>query len=188
MGVHHVDLAKLPPRWPTDGIPAEFWEELGRAVACFGLLEEILGKAIFALTAAKPHDVVTEKMVTAWVSRLKGALRDPLGKLIESFEQALSEETHPAFPNWQELVASLRRAAEVRNAICHASWRPGAREGLFMPFFVNWKLEAIDTEFDAAALVQIQRHVAELICNCINAVTLKGLQFPGSDGPGQPIR
>lgn len=46
-----IDRARLSPDWPTDLFPAPFWEQLGRAIATFGLLEEVLGKAIFAFTA-----------------------------------------------------------------------------------------------------------------------------------------
>jgi hypothetical protein len=32
-----------------------FWETLGRTIATFGFLEEVLGKAIFAFTATTRH-------------------------------------------------------------------------------------------------------------------------------------
>jgi len=41
--------------FPTHHQSAEFWESLGRAVATFSFLEEVLGKAIFALTATRKY-------------------------------------------------------------------------------------------------------------------------------------
>jgi hypothetical protein len=48
-----VDIDRLPLHFPTHRHDAAFWEALGRAVATFGFLEEVLGKAIFALTATR---------------------------------------------------------------------------------------------------------------------------------------
>ena len=44
---YFVDEDGLPDGFPTHGHEAAFWESLGRAVATFGFLEEILEKAIF---------------------------------------------------------------------------------------------------------------------------------------------
>lgn len=51
-----VALDFLPPLFPIHLHSAEFWEQLGRTVATFWHLEEVLGKAIFALTATVPYD------------------------------------------------------------------------------------------------------------------------------------
>lgn len=50
-----LDRDRLPSDFPTHRHSSEFWEQLGRAVATFGFLEEILKKAIFALTATRPY-------------------------------------------------------------------------------------------------------------------------------------
>ena len=41
-----VDMDTLPADFPTHRHKSEFWEKLGRAVATYGFLEEVLGKAI----------------------------------------------------------------------------------------------------------------------------------------------
>jgi hypothetical protein len=53
----------LPPQYPTNMHGAEFWEALGRAVATFGFLEEVLGKAIFSFTATGriPEEKIEEE-------------------------------------------------------------------------------------------------------------------------------
>jgi hypothetical protein len=55
-----VDIERLPVNFPTQRHDAAFREALGRAVATFGFLEEVLGKAIFAFTATReiPPDQV----------------------------------------------------------------------------------------------------------------------------------
>ena len=40
---------------PTGDSP-QFWEQLGRTVATYGFLEEVLGKAIFAFTATRNYE------------------------------------------------------------------------------------------------------------------------------------
>ncbi len=48
-----VDRDKLPPLFPTHRHSPQIWEQLGRTVATYGFLEEVLGKAIFAFTATR---------------------------------------------------------------------------------------------------------------------------------------
>lgn len=50
-----IDRDNLPGMFPTHRHEPEFWEHLGRAIASFGFLEEVLGKAIFAFTATRRH-------------------------------------------------------------------------------------------------------------------------------------
>jgi hypothetical protein len=50
-----VDLKKLPFLFPTHGHSPKFWENLGRTIATFGFLKEVLGKAIFSFTATTPY-------------------------------------------------------------------------------------------------------------------------------------
>ena len=49
----YTDCAQLPANYPTHRHGAEFWDALGRAVATFGFLEWVLGRAIFALTGTR---------------------------------------------------------------------------------------------------------------------------------------
>lgn len=75
-----VDIAGLPPAFPTHLHSEEFWASLGRTVATFGFLEETLGKAIFAFTATReyPADEINEAY-EKWLPTLQRALSDPLG-------------------------------------------------------------------------------------------------------------
>lgn len=184
----YVNLADLKPGFPTHHHPDEFWAALGRAVATFGFLEEILGKAIFSFTGTRrfPANEVDAEY-QKWLQLLERALSDQLGKLIVSYETAVRSHDAVDVPNLTELVADLRNAAVIRNALCHGSWRSPDAEGRSVPLFVNNKKEIFETAVDVVFLNQVQRHVAELSCDVINSVTQQGWQFPGSNGPGKPI-
>src|SRR5262245_57725076 len=87
-----VDIAALPTRFPTHRHEAVFWESLGRAVATFGFLEEMLGKAIFALTATRRYEAAElEEAFAEWIPKLERALTDPLGNLIDAYGKAMRE-------------------------------------------------------------------------------------------------
>jgi hypothetical protein len=174
--------------FPTHKHEPKFWESLGRAVATFGFLEEILAKAIFAFTATKPYsEEEIQKAYENWLSKLQNALSDQLWNLIESYGKAVREHPDATIENLDELLGQLKKAAKIRNVICHGSWRSPNPDGASVPFFVNRQQECFETAIDIPYLLQLQKHVLELICAVINTVTHMGLQFPGSQGPGAVI-
>jgi hypothetical protein len=165
---------------------------LGRAVATFGFLEEILGKAIFAYTGMRK---IPEEQINAayekWKLTLQHALSDALGSLIDTYDKAVRNHGIAAVENFDELIIRLREAATLRNVLCHGSWnkKPDA-EGRSLPFFVTGlgeKQRVFDTPIDTAYLQHVQRGVAELACKVMDTVTRMGWQFPGSSGPGVSI-
>jgi hypothetical protein len=183
-----IDTQRLPTDFPTHKHAPEFWEALGRTVATFGFLEEILGKAIFSFTATRrvpPNEA--QAVCEKWLPTLERALSDPLGGLIDSYTKAVRANTGTTITNIDELVENLRKASVIRNVLCHGSWKIPDKEGKCLPLFVNNKKEVFHTSIDVAYLKQVQRHVAELICAVISSVTTMGWQFPGSNGPGLPI-
>ncbi|MFN7669968.1 MAG: hypothetical protein ACK5S5_05940 [Planctomycetota bacterium] len=188
-----VNLAGSPPMFPTHAHDLAFWCSLGRAVATFGFLEEMLGKATFALAGsvdAPEEAAALQAAVEDLHETLELVLTKPLRTKIDEFEKAA--KAHPQQPcaGLAELVGALREAARVRNVICHGSWGPPDERGASIPFFATGKGERIlvfDTPVDVAWLDQLQKQVAELSCQVINAVTLRGYRFPGSSGPGKPL-
>jgi len=183
-----VDCERLPALFPTHRHKAEFWEALGRAVAAFGFLEETLGKAIFAFTATrKIPAVMIDEEYRKWLPTLEKALTDPLGGLINSYEEAVRANGDAMIPNLQGLVTTLREAATRRNVICHGSWQSPDYQGRSVPFYVDKKRGIWETPIDVAHLAQLRQHVAELSCAVVNSVTQLGYQFPGSNGPGKQV-
>lgn len=185
---HFVDFGKLPSQFPTNGHEPAFWEGLGRAVATFGFLEEVLAKAIFAFTATTPYsEEEAQKALDNWLPQLQGALCDQLWSLIKSYEKVVREHPDATIENFEELVGQLKEASKVRNVICHGSWRHPNFNGASIPFFMNRQQELFDTPVDVSYLLHLQKHVSELICAVADTVTLMGWQFPGSEGPGKVI-
>jgi hypothetical protein len=89
---HLIDQAGLPQNYPTHAMGPEFWEQLGRTIATFGFLEEVLGKEIFALTATKmlPDDpTAAAEEYSKWLATLEHALTDQLRGLIDIFGKAI---------------------------------------------------------------------------------------------------
>jgi hypothetical protein len=183
-----VDEKNLPEDFPTHRHNGEFWEALGRTVATFGFLEEVLGKAVFSFTATRqiPEDQIQAEF-EKWLPTLERALSDPLGGLIDAYGKAVRNNKAATITNLDSLLEKLRNAATLRNVLCHGSWRGPDEQGRSVPFFVDKKNRILETPIDIAYLRQVQQHVVELICNVMNTVTYMGWQFPGSSGPGNPI-
>lgn len=185
---HIINLEALPKMFPTHKHEPMFWESLGRTVATFGFLEETLGKAIFAFTATKPYsEEEIQKAYENWLPKLQNVVSDQLWNLIESYGKSVREHPDATIENLDELLDQLKKAAKIRNVICHGSWRPPNAEGASVPFFVNRQQERFETAIDVPFLLQLQKHVSELICAVIDTITHMGWQFPGTQGPGRVI-
>jgi len=183
-----VDRRGVPDQFPTHRHESEFWEALGRCVATFGFLEEILGKAIFSFTATRPYgEDEIQQAYAEWLPKLEHALTDQLGNLINNFGKAVRDHPLATISNLDELLDELQKAAAIRNVICHGSWRAPDANGASIPFFVNRQKEVFETAIDRDFLLQLQRHAADLVCAVINTVIHMDWQFPGSSGPGTVI-
>jgi hypothetical protein len=183
-----IDKDKFPPLFPTHRHSPQFWETLGRTIATFGFLEEVLGKAIFAFTATRKYSSdEIDAAYRAWIEQLEQAMIDPLQKLAESYCTAARNNPATTTENIDELVADIKKAAVIRNVLCHGSWQAPNANGASVPLFVNRQKEVFTTAIDVQYLEQVQSHVAELACSVKDTVTHMGWQFPGSAGPGKPI-
>ncbi|PTU32243.1 hypothetical protein [Stenotrophobium rhamnosiphilum] len=183
-----LDRSKLPALFPTHRHEPEFWEQLGRVIATFGFLEEVLGKAIFAFTATRQYS--TEEIdaaYQAWLPKLEKALSDQLYNLAEAYEKAVRDNSESTIKNIEDLVSDIKKTAKIRNVLCHGSWRTPNAEGKSIPHFVDRKNNVFKTPIDIAYLKQTQAEVAALSYSVIDTVTSMGWQFPGSNGPGNPI-
>ena len=183
-----INREKLPPLFPTHRHSPQFWEQLGRTIATYGFLEEILGKAIFAFTATRnysPDEI--DEAYQAWLPQLERALTDQLWNLAESYGKAVRDNPAATTENVDELVEDIKQATIIRNVLCHGSWRTPNATGASVPLFVNRQKAIFETPIDIAYLKQVQTQVVELACSVIDTVTHMGWQFPGGAGPGEPI-
>lgn len=185
-----INHDKLQKHFPTHQHSPLFGEHLGRTIATYGFLEEVLGKAIFAFTATREYaDDKIDEAYKAWLPKLERALSDPLGGLADSYRKAVRDNPESTIKNKNidDLVEDIKRAAVIRNVLCHGSWQSPNIDGASVPLFVNRQREVFDTAIDISFLEQVQSHVAELACCVIDSVTHVGWQFPGSNGPGKSI-
>jgi len=185
---HIVDIDNLVADYPTHLHQPEFWEALGRTIATYGFLEEILGKAIRALTGTTPYDgdsteAAKKAAIEAWGKVLEKAVYDTLGALIGSFKKAAEQHDGTIVKNLDDLIEELREAAKIRNVLCHGSWPPPNDKQQSIPKFVNRALGVFDTPVDIAFLSQTQRAVIELVCDVMNSVTHLGYQFRDINSP-----
>jgi hypothetical protein len=182
------DRKMLPPLFPTHCMTAEFWEMLGRAVVTFGFLEEILGRAIFALTATRPYsESEVEKAYDEWRPRLEHALTGSLSSVADSFGKAVREHPDANVVSIGTLVEDIKHAAEIRNVLCHGSWSKPSPAGASIPRYLDKKMRQFDTAIDIAFLEKHQGWASQLACNVMDTITLMGIRFPGGSGPGKPI-
>jgi len=157
-------------------------------VATFGFLEETLGKAIFAFTATTEYsEEAVSQALEKWQGQLEKALTDALGGKIAAYEKAVKAHGGLEMENFDELIQDLRAAKQVRDAICHGSWRPPDSGGASRAHFVDRKVRRFETPVDVGFFQQTRRHVAGLAASVVSTVTSLGWQFPGSGGPGEPI-
>jgi hypothetical protein len=183
-----VDIENLPASFPTHRHSSAFWEALGRTVATFGFLEEVLGKAIFAFTGTTRYpESEAEAAFDKWLPTLERALFDQLGGLIDVYGKAVRGNSEATVTNLDDLLGELRKASVIRNVLCHGSWGKPDANGKSLPLFVNRQKMVWDAPIDIAFLQQTQKAVAELACEVMNTVTHMGWRFPGSRGPGKPI-
>lgn len=117
-----IDRDSLPVSFPTHCHPPRFWEQLGRTIATFGFLEEVLGRAIFAFTATREYDAhEIEAAFGAWLPILEKALTDSLCDLADAYAKSVRENQGLRIQDVEELVVSIKETAAVRNALCHGS-------------------------------------------------------------------
>jgi len=188
LGRYIIKQDALSEKFPTHMHESAFWESLGRAVATFGFLEEVLSKAVFSFTATRSYDEhEIQQAYAEWLPKLERSLIDPLGNLIDTYGKSVRDNPSATIENLDDLLDDLRKASKIRNVLCHGSWRKPDSNGASIPFFVNRQKEIFETAIDCQFIDQVQQHATNLACSVINTVTHMGWQFPGSNGPGKVI-
>jgi hypothetical protein len=183
-----VAVDRLPENYPTHLNGSDFWESLGRLVATFGFLENVLLRCIFVFTGTGPiEEEKSEEELKRWIARLERSLSDNLNPLIDTFQSSVKANPNSTINSLEELVRDLRKVAEIRNVVCHGCWSAPDQDGRSVPFFVNRKNEVFESAIDVAWLKQTQKCVLKLACDLINTVTHMGYQFPGTNGPGKSL-
>jgi len=91
-----IDWKSLPQSFPTHAHDAQFWEHLGRTIATYGFLEEVLGKAIFAFTGTTQYsEEAVAEALEKWLPKLENALHQPLNPLIDVYVKVSVRPSRP---------------------------------------------------------------------------------------------
>ena len=115
-------MISTPDDWPTHKAKPAFWEELGRAVATFGFLEDIIPRFLLAFEGSKDGKDYTKEEAERWVRSLERSLSDPLGALIRKIEQAFEGDDRVSADSSTEIIGRLKELNRYRNALCHGAW------------------------------------------------------------------
>ncbi len=183
-----IDRDKLHIDYPTQFHDRLFWEELGRTIATFGFIEEMLGKAIFVLTGSQKFDPDGyPEAFNKWIKTLEKALTDQLGGLINSYEKALADNQRTKGIDHSVRLAELKKAKEIRNVLCHGSWYKPDDQGRAVPKFVNRELMVFETPVDVPFLKQTRAALKDIACDILDSVTSVGYQFTRSGSSGEQI-
>lgn len=185
---HRIDRDKLPEHYPTHRHTSEFWEELGRTIATFGFLEEMLKKATFAFASITPcSEEEYESKYKEFEKQLERIVSGSLSKLIDEYSKTVRKLPDANTENLDELILNLRKGTEFRNILCHGSWGLPNENGASIPFYVNSKNEKFNSPIDVEFLRKIRHCVVELICDVKDSITLMGWNFPGGHDIGKTI-
>ena len=192
---YRVDRAHLPDRWPTHLCPADFWEELGRTIAAFGFLEDSLQRANLAITATREYKSVqeAEEAFKTWERDLELSMDETLGALVNRFVTALKDDERYSPRDEQEIGKRLKDVAWWRNALCHGAWTDyDAKSGLAaLRYWPRGKwseqFEHGDRRLSRGDLARIRSAAIEIAIAVIDAVTTRGIAFPGTESPGRDV-
>ena len=112
------------PNWPTHHGSAAFWEELGRTVATFGMLEDTLGMALCVVTGQEPaaEGEALQRQLNEWAERVLRNLKRALCPLANQMEAAWATREGGLTENQAAIIAEDKALAKERNRLCHGAW------------------------------------------------------------------
>ena len=119
------ELKTLLEDTPVHDPSSLFWEEIGRTVATFGMLEDLLPRALYKITG---HQTVDEEgdaqqQVKVWCAALIRNMSDTLGGLAHTLETAWTNRDGELHSENADIVKEIRALAKARNQVCHAVYQ-----------------------------------------------------------------
>ena len=138
-----LDRSIMHPDWPLSPDNPEFWEELGKAVAAFGYLENVLVSACYSLTAppADPRNMQAEQFPAhqQWYREVEAFRADSLHVLAGRFDKLLKKDGRVPHTVRNELRKQLDELRHWRNALCHGAWFgfSGAGAGILSHYYMK---------------------------------------------------
>jgi hypothetical protein len=121
---------------------------------------------------------------------LELSVDETLGALARRFVTALKDDERYSLEDEHEIEQKLKPVAWWRNALCHGAWtdydtRSGYATLRYWPR-KQWR-EQGDRPISRDDLARIRRAAVEVTILVIDAVTTRGIAFPGDESPGQDV-
>ena len=115
---------QIPPDWPTHKGSEALWEELGRTVATFGMLEDVLARAYFHVTGQQQpiEGVDPKEQLEAWAADLIGRLPETLKPLADRMKAAWKTLDGELTERRAAVAHEIKKLADERNRLCHGAW------------------------------------------------------------------
>ena len=184
-----VDRAQLPDNWPTNAGSPAFWEELGRTVAAFTHLEDMLARAFLGLTGSRPYANMEEASaaIPQWGEELEGTLTDSLRALTAKLGKAFKDDERVPDEVANAFLARLNELRVWRNALCHGAWQGFAPDGSTSLRHFRKAAggpELLENHLTIDDISSIRAETVALTVDIVDIVSALGVRFPGSALPG----
>ena len=113
-----------PPNWPTHKGSEALWEELGRTIATFGMLEDTLARACFHVTGQQQpvEGVDPKEQLNAWAAELVSNLPETLKPLADRMKAAWKALDGELTERRAAMAHEIKMLADERNRLCHGAW------------------------------------------------------------------
>ncbi len=185
-----VDRTRLPKNWPTNAGSPEFWEELGRTVAAFTYLEDMLARAYFGLTGSREFADMDEARAAypQWERNLKETLTDTLRALTTRLKTAFREDGRVPDDFADGFIDRLNELRVWRNALCHGTWQGFAADGTTsLRHFrrTGDGPEILDNRLTIDDISSIRAETVALTLDVVDILSTAGVRFPGTALPGE---
>ena len=187
-----VDRARLPEHWPTNRGSSAFWELLGRTVATFSHLEDMMVRAWFGLTATREFEDMeqAEAAFSRWEKALKESLTDSLHSLTKKLKRAFDDDNRVPDEVAGAYLARLGELRVWRNALCHGAWQGFKDDGsVGLRHFRRGDEgpESLENRLSVETLSSIRGAAADLTADLVDILSAAGVRFPGTALPGAAI-
>ena len=187
-----VDRARLPEHWPTNGGSSAFWEQLGRTVATFSHLEDMMARAWFGLTATREFEDMeqAEAAFPKWEKTLKESLTDSLHSLTKKLKKAFGDDDRVPDEIAGAYLARLDELRVWRNALCHGAWQGFEDDGsVGLRHFRRGDegSESLENRLSAETLSSIRAVTVDLTADLVDILSAAGIRFPGTALPGAAV-
>ena len=187
-----VDRARLPEHWPTNRGSSAFWEALGRTIATFSHLEDMMARAWLGLTATREFESMeqAEAALPRWEKALKESPTDSLHALTKKLKNAFNDDDRVPDEVAGAFLARLEQVRVWRNALCHGVWQ-GFQEdnSVALRYFRRAEEgpERPDDRLNVETLSSIRDATVDLTAEHVGILSAAGVRFPGSTLPGAPV-